>query len=111
VSLQARLQHRVRSARIQTVYTWLRINKIKGFYSILDNTQFENGAKALLQTAGIGKLSPNVVMMGYKNDWRTCSGEELLAYFNVLQYVQIKYFRVKMAEFWVVVPLSTTDLL
>ncbi|XP_068910753.1 bumetanide-sensitive sodium-(potassium)-chloride cotransporter isoform X2 [Tenebrio molitor] len=81
---EARLQHRVRSARIQTVYTWLRINKIKGFYSILDNTQFENGAKALLQTAGIGKLSPNVVMMGYKNDWRTCSGEELLAYFNVL---------------------------
>ncbi|XP_063908850.1 bumetanide-sensitive sodium-(potassium)-chloride cotransporter isoform X1 [Zophobas morio] len=81
---EVRLQHRVRSSRIQNVYSWLRINKIKGFYSLLDHTQFENGAKALLQTTGIGKLSPNVLMMGYKNDWRGCTSEELMAYFNVL---------------------------
>lgn len=51
----------------------------------MDDTNFETGATALLQTTGIGKLTPNVLMMGYKNDWATCPHEELLAYFNVLQ--------------------------
>lgn len=83
--VETRLQHRVRAARIKHVYSWLRINKIKGFYTILDDTQFEDGAKALLQTAGIGRLSPNVLMLGYKNDWKACNGKDLLAYFNVLQ--------------------------
>lgn len=46
---------------------------------------FEFGARSLLQTTGIGKLSPNVLMLGYKNDWRTCGREELLEYFNILQ--------------------------
>lgn len=47
--------------------------------------KFEVGAKALLQTTGIGKLSPNVLMMGYKNNWVTCNRDDLLSYFNVLQ--------------------------
>lgn len=51
----------------------------------MDSVEYEAGAKALLQTTGIGKLSPNVLMMGYKNDWKSCNSDELLAYFNVLQ--------------------------
>ncbi|KAJ8946616.1 hypothetical protein NQ318_007219 [Aromia moschata] len=79
-----KLPHKIRSDRIKSVYTYLRNSKIKAFYSIIDHTSFEVGAKALLQTSGIGKLSPNVLMMGYKNDWITCDKHELLAYFNVL---------------------------
>ncbi|XP_057662624.1 bumetanide-sensitive sodium-(potassium)-chloride cotransporter isoform X1 [Diorhabda carinulata] len=79
-----RINHRLRSARSSKVYSYLRNRKIKAFYTMIDNMLFEIGAKALLQTSGIGKLSPNVLMMGYKNDWQSCNKEELLAYFNVL---------------------------
>nr|CAI5840077.1 unnamed protein product [Callosobruchus analis] len=79
------LDYKVRSAMISKAYKYLKANKMKAFYSLVDNVPFEAGSKALLQTVGIGKLSPNVVMMGYKNDWMTCSKEELNMYFNVLQ--------------------------
>lgn len=79
-----RINHRIRSARSSKVYSYLRNRKIKAFYTMIDNMLFEIGAKALLQTSGIGKLSPNVLMMGYKNNWQSCNKEELLAYFNVL---------------------------
>lgn len=66
-------------------YIWLRSRKIKAFINIVDGLCFEMGAKAMLQAAGIGKLAPNVLMMGFKNDWRSCNTEDLLAYFDVLQ--------------------------
>ncbi|XP_074028973.1 sodium potassium chloride cotransporter [Leptinotarsa decemlineata] len=79
-----RLSHRLRMNKTNKAYDYLRNNKIKAFHTIIDNMPFEVGAKALIQTTGIGKLSPNVLMMGYKNNWQTCDKEELLAYFNVL---------------------------
>ncbi|XP_072384865.1 bumetanide-sensitive sodium-(potassium)-chloride cotransporter isoform X1 [Diabrotica undecimpunctata] len=82
--INKRINHRTRSTRTSKVYNYLRNRKIKAFYTIIDNMSFEIGSKALLQTSGIGKLSPNVLMMGYKNDWQICNKEELLAYFNVL---------------------------
>ncbi|XP_028130937.1 bumetanide-sensitive sodium-(potassium)-chloride cotransporter isoform X2 [Diabrotica virgifera virgifera] len=82
--INKRINHRTRSSRTSKVYNYLRNRKIKAFYTIIDNMSFEIGSKALLQTTGIGKLSPNVLMMGYKNDWQICNKEELLAYFNVL---------------------------
>lgn len=47
--------------------------------------KFATGSKALMQASGIGKLIPNVLMLGYKKDWRVCNQEELTAYFEVLQ--------------------------
>lgn len=70
---------------MNTVYAWLRTNKIKGFYTIVDNIKFEDGSKTLMQSSGIGKLSPNVLMLGYKNNWMACNRDDLLAYFNILQ--------------------------
>ena len=32
---------------------------------------FEVGAKALMSIGGVGKLSPNMVLLGFKRDWRT----------------------------------------
>ncbi|CAH0553671.1 unnamed protein product [Brassicogethes aeneus] len=79
-----RLSHRIRTTRNNNVYSYLRSIKVKAFYTLIDNMKFEVGAKALLQTTGIGKLSPNVLMMGYKNDWVTCNRDDLVSYFNVL---------------------------
>ncbi|KAK9871220.1 hypothetical protein WA026_011498 [Henosepilachna vigintioctopunctata] len=81
---EKRMPHRARASKINGVYAWLRTNKIRGFYTIIDDTDFESGCRALMQCSGIGKLSPNVLMLGYKNDWMSCNREDLLAYFNIL---------------------------
>jgi solute carrier family 12 sodium/potassium/chloride transporter 2 len=51
----------------------------------VDGISFEKAARALLQATGIGKMKPNVLMMGYKSNWKNCSPEELAEYFNILQ--------------------------
>jgi solute carrier family 12 sodium/potassium/chloride transporter 2 len=66
-------------------YGWLQDNKIKAFYALVDGIEFETAARALLQASGIGKLKPNVLMMGYKSNWRNCNHEDLSAYFTILQ--------------------------
>jgi solute carrier family 12 sodium/potassium/chloride transporter 2 len=66
-------------------YGWLHENKIKAFYVLVDGIEFEMAARALLQAPGIGKLKPNVLMMGYKSNWRNCNTADLAAYFSILQ--------------------------
>ncbi|XP_066147289.1 bumetanide-sensitive sodium-(potassium)-chloride cotransporter isoform X2 [Euwallacea fornicatus] len=82
--IERKLGHKPSTQRASDAYAFLKSNKIKGFYTSIDGTDFEHGATALLQTVGIGKLTPNVLLMGYKNDWTTCPQMELVAYFNIL---------------------------
>ncbi|XP_046626478.1 bumetanide-sensitive sodium-(potassium)-chloride cotransporter [Neodiprion virginianus] len=78
------LPHRTRASLISKSISWLRANKVKGFYSMIDGTTFQEGATAMLQVSGLGKLKPNILLMGYKQDWAACSHEELNMYFNVM---------------------------
>lgn len=64
---------------------WFRNNKIKAFYTVADGAKFQEGATSFLQASGLGKLRPNILMMGYKQDWATCPRENLNMYFNVMQ--------------------------
>ena len=43
----------------------------------------EVGAKALMSIGGVGKLSPNMVLVGFKKDWRT-DMDGLDRYMNIL---------------------------
>jgi len=68
----------------ESTQAWLNDRKIKGFYTVTESNSFEEGAKSCLTLAGLGKLSPNMVLIGFKADWMT----NLLAaeqYFGVLQ--------------------------
>uniref|UniRef100_A0A914SH63 SLC12A transporter C-terminal domain-containing protein n=1 Tax=Parascaris equorum TaxID=6256 RepID=A0A914SH63_PAREQ len=47
--------------------TWLLANKIKAFYLPFANENVRSGAQHLLQIAGLGKLRPNILMLGFKN--------------------------------------------
>lgn len=38
-----------------------------------------------MKLSGLGKMKPNLVLMGFKSDWSTCSVEELDDYFGVIQ--------------------------
>ena len=42
-------------------------------------------ARSMFQTIGIGKLRPNIVLLGYKSDWETCDPGDLRDYFNLIQ--------------------------
>ena len=42
-------------------------------------------ARSLMRNAGLGKLRPNLMLLGYKGDWNTCPQPELDAYFQIIQ--------------------------
>ncbi|XP_044013091.1 bumetanide-sensitive sodium-(potassium)-chloride cotransporter-like isoform X1 [Aphidius gifuensis] len=79
-----RLSYRTRSARLRNGYAWLQRHRIKSFYHVVSDLSLERGASALMQASGVGKLAPNVVLMGYKTTWTTCHHKDLQEYFNVL---------------------------
>lgn len=47
-----------------------------------------------MQATGIGKLKPNIILMGYKTDWQTCDHKELDQYFNVMHKALDMYLSV-----------------
>lgn len=80
-----KISYHTKMAIIKEGNSWLENRKIKAFYNITTNMEFEEGVKALVQASGFGKLSPNILMMGYKTDWNTCSKSVLKSYFSILQ--------------------------
>ena len=106
------LNQRTRSSFNQRMYHWFRLHKIKAFYNLVDNSGFQGfhsfilfiylfmslliicfyllfaeGATALMQLTGLGKMKPNLALMGYKGDWGVCDDDELDSYFGVIQSV------------------------
>jgi len=68
----------------ESTQAWLNDRKIKGFYTVTESNNFEDGAKSCLTLAGLGKLAPNMLLMGFKSNWF----EDMKAtkeYFSVLQ--------------------------
>ena len=49
---------------------WMKDHQIAGYYSFVQNSSLGSGAKTLSSISGLGKLSPNVILMGFKNNWR-----------------------------------------
>ena len=39
----------------------------------------------MLQSIGLGKLRPNVLLMGFKSDWRNASMQAVADYFAIIQ--------------------------
>ncbi|XP_032780017.2 bumetanide-sensitive sodium-(potassium)-chloride cotransporter isoform X2 [Daphnia magna] len=64
----------------QKAYRYLRFTNIKGFCTVADNSDLQTGAAAMLGLAGVGKVKPNILMMGYKNNWSTCDRNSLDQY-------------------------------
>jgi len=80
-----RLYHKERSIQMIKAARWLRLHKTKAFYSLLDNVNFSDGVGTLLQTTGIGKMKPNILLLGYHNQWRSGKGLPMEEYFYSVQ--------------------------
>lgn len=58
---------------------------VKAFVNLVQEANFFQGVRSLIQASGIGKLKPNVVMLGFKNNWTNVEQDEILDYFKTIQ--------------------------
>jgi solute carrier family 12 (sodium/potassium/chloride transporter), member 2 len=79
------MAHKDRLAVITSAKQFFKQRKVRAFFNLVDNLTVAEGTRALLQASGIGRLKPNILLMGYKLDWQRCSPEEIVEYFDLLQ--------------------------
>jgi len=49
---------------------WLKQRKVSGYYTVVESKTLGGGARVAMTVSGLGKLSPNSVMVGFKQDWK-----------------------------------------
>ncbi|XP_077594567.1 solute carrier family 12 member 3 [Stigmatopora nigra] len=67
-----------------THISWLRQRTVKAFYKNVMAEDLRSGVNMLLQGSGLGRMRPNVVLMGFKTDWRD-SPQTAYSYIQILQ--------------------------
>lgn len=63
---------------------WLKHKKIKGFYILNQNDSISNGFKNMMQLVGIGKMRPNILMLGFKSNWKYAPENETIDYYSTI---------------------------
>ncbi|NXF29203.1 S12A3 protein, partial [Nyctibius bracteatus] len=63
---------------------WLTKRKIKAFYTDVVAEDLRSGVQMLIQAAGLGKMRPNILVLGYKKNWQTASPQSLEDYVGIL---------------------------
>ncbi|XP_038004227.1 solute carrier family 12 member 3 isoform X3 [Motacilla alba alba] len=63
---------------------WLMKRKIKAFYTDVVAEDLRSGVQMLIQAAGLGKMRPNILVLGYKRNWRTAPPQSLEDYVGIL---------------------------
>ncbi|KAF1760344.1 hypothetical protein GCK72_008593 [Caenorhabditis remanei] len=63
---------------------WLRAREVNAFGAAICCKKQATGANILLQTAGLGRLRPNILMVGFKTGWEKQSKETISEYFQML---------------------------
>ncbi|XP_070763236.1 solute carrier family 12 member 3 [Enoplosus armatus] len=63
---------------------WLNQRKVKSFYRGVVAAELRSGVNMLLQGAGLGRIKPNVLLMGFKNDWHSDTPQAAHNYVGIL---------------------------
>uniref|UniRef100_A0A8C3Y863 Solute carrier family 12 member 3 n=1 Tax=Catharus ustulatus TaxID=91951 RepID=A0A8C3Y863_CATUS len=85
VLIVSHLQKLVESRLMADGHTkWLTKRKIKAFYTDVVAEDLRSGVQMLIQAAGLGKMRPNILVLGYKRNWRTASPQSLEDYVGIL---------------------------
>ncbi|KAH8330958.1 hypothetical protein KR067_009485 [Drosophila pandora] len=82
--IPVRVGYKCRQHLVKEGQKYLDARKIKAFYNVIDGFSLEDGINALTKSTGFGKMSPNIVLVGYKPDWNRCRKEEVESYFAIL---------------------------
>ncbi|CAD5221629.1 unnamed protein product [Bursaphelenchus okinawaensis] len=67
---------------------YLKDQKIKAFFVSTINETMREGALQLIRTAGLGKMKPNVLFLGYKEHWLTEGKAYIKEVENYVQCIQ-----------------------
>ncbi|XP_047934718.2 solute carrier family 12 member 3 isoform X1 [Anser cygnoides] len=63
---------------------WLLKRKIKAFYTNVLAEDLRSGVQMLMQAAGLGKMRPNILALGYKRDWQVAAPQSVEDYVGTL---------------------------
>ncbi|XP_041643892.1 solute carrier family 12 member 2 [Cheilinus undulatus] len=63
---------------------WLNKKRIKAFYTPVYSDSLRHGAQFLMQAVGLGRLRPNTLVMGYKNNWSEGDMRDLEIYISTI---------------------------
>ncbi|XP_017546628.2 solute carrier family 12 member 3 isoform X1 [Pygocentrus nattereri] len=74
----------VDAANSSSHVTWLNKRRIKSFYQGVVADDLRTGAQILLQGAGLGRIRPNILVMGFKRNWNKCPPTSIENYISIL---------------------------
>ncbi|KAI4882670.1 hypothetical protein NFI96_014659 [Prochilodus magdalenae] len=63
---------------------WLLNNNSKAFYTPVVAEDLRQGTQYLLQATGLGRLKPNTLVLGFKNDWSSSDMKDTEVYINMI---------------------------
>ncbi|XP_063151336.1 solute carrier family 12 member 2 isoform X2 [Candoia aspera] len=72
------------SADLARYQRWLIKNKMKAFYAPVHAEDLRDGAQYLMQAAGLGRMRPNILVLGFKKDWQSADMNDVDIYINLL---------------------------
>ncbi|KAL2093167.1 hypothetical protein ACEWY4_010479 [Coilia grayii] len=74
----------VNSACDNSYIAWLNQRRIKSFYHSVAAEDLRSGVQMLLQGAGLGRIRPNILVMGFKKNWKTDRASCMDSYIGIL---------------------------
>lgn len=79
------LQKKFLRSRVRSPVKDIGIPIKNGFSETIIANSFRSGVRTVLQMSGISKIRPNILMMGFKENWVDSSVEEVEEYVNVVR--------------------------
>lgn len=106
LEFQSPMSNRAQRAAVQDANMWLLRRNMKAFCNLVQEHNFFQGVRSmiqvkfavfclfslvlityfLIQSSGIGKLRPNIIMLGFKTDWTESEHGRVSDYFKTIQY-------------------------
>ncbi|XP_056275589.1 solute carrier family 12 member 2-like isoform X2 [Pseudoliparis swirei] len=63
---------------------WLNKKRLQAFYIHVFSDSLRHGAQFLMQAVGLGRLKPNTLVMGFKNNWSDGDMRDVEIYINTI---------------------------
>ncbi|XP_055477104.1 solute carrier family 12 member 3 isoform X3 [Psammomys obesus] len=63
---------------------WLTKRKIKAFYSDVIAEDLRSGVQILMQASGLGRMKPNILVVGFKKNWQSAHPATVEDYIGIL---------------------------
>ncbi|KAH9426423.1 hypothetical protein DERP_010992 [Dermatophagoides pteronyssinus] len=85
---------RAQNALLHDGNLYLINRNMKAFFNLIQDSSFSQGVRSLMQATGIGKLRPNIVMLGFKRDWIDSQPKEVVEYFKAIHAIFDYHFSI-----------------